>query len=145
MKDKNGEETYIQERKAAKKKGTSKDGKQIVEVREPALELADQAAEGASQQATKGTEGTSDFRKRLGASRGVSSLHKVVVKKAQGKRFRVQYNQFGEPVGDTRCTLQSYIGHLARTMIPIDIDSWPHVDRELKEKLWLDFKVIKYT
>ena len=85
------------------------------------------------------------LKKRLGASRGVSSLHNVLVKKAHGKRFRVQYNQFGEPVGDTRCTLQSYIGHLARTMIPIDIDSWPRVDRELKEKLWLDVKVIKYT
>ena len=30
-------------------------------------------------------------------------------------------------------------------MIPIDIDSWPHVNRELKEKLWLDVKVINYT
>ena len=64
---KNGEETYIQERKAAKKKRTSKDGKQIVEVREPALELADQAAEGASQQATEGTEGTSDSKKKAGS------------------------------------------------------------------------------
>lgn len=108
--------------------------------------MANQAAEGASQQATEGTEGTSDSKKKkAGSFERCFISHKVVVKKAQGKRFRVQYNQFGEPVGDTRCTLQSYIGHLARTMIPIDIDSWPRVDRELKEKLWLDVKVIKYT
>lgn len=28
----------------------------------------------------------------------------------------------------------------ARTMIPIDIESWPNVDPELKAKLWLDIK-----
>ncbi|KAL8147496.1 hypothetical protein AgCh_004988 [Apium graveolens] len=35
---------------------------------------------------------------------------------------------------------ESYIGHLERTMIPIDIDSWPNMDQELKDKLWLDIK-----
>lgn len=52
---------------------------------------------------------------------------------------------YGEPVGDTRQKLQSYIGMLARTMIPIDIESWPKVDRELKNNLWTDVEVNKFT
>lgn len=91
------------------------------------------------------TTNSNSAKRRLGAARGVSSLKKVLVRKAQGKRFKIRYNEFGVPVGDTRCTLQSYIGHLARTMIPIDIDSWPNVDRELKDKLWLDIKVLNYS
>ncbi|XP_074346995.1 uncharacterized protein LOC141685814 [Apium graveolens] len=77
-------------------------------------------------------------KKRLGGARGVSALHKVVVKKARGKKFKVRYNDFGVPIGNTRPTLQSYIGMLARTMIPIDTENWPKVDCDLKAKLWDD-------
>ena len=84
---------------------------------------------------------TESAKKRLGAARGVSALHKVLVKKAQGKKIKIRYNELGEPIGDTRATLQSYIGMVARNMIPIDIPSWPEVDTELKEKLWLDVQV----
>lgn len=52
---------------------------------------------------------------------------------------------YGEPERDTRHTLQSYIGMLARTMIPIDIASWPKVEREVKENLWIDVQVKKFT
>ncbi|XP_074367777.1 uncharacterized protein LOC141708178 isoform X1 [Apium graveolens] len=77
-------------------------------------------------------------KKRLGGARGVSALHKVVVKKARGKKFKVRYNNFGVPIGNTRPTLQSYIGMLAGTMIPIDTENWPKVDCDLKAKLWDD-------
>lgn len=126
----------------------SKDGKQMVEARQPEHEVLDEQAPSCDpnaerQHSEQATEASSDpKRKRLGAARGVSSLHKVVVKKAQGRRFKITYNQFGDPIGNTRCTLQSYIGHLARTMIPIDVECWPRVDHELKEKLWLDVMVI---
>lgn len=80
-------------------------------------------------------------KKRLGAARGVSALHKVLVQKSKGKKYKVLYNQAGEPIGDTRPVLQSYIGMVARTMIPIDISSWPKVDSELKDKLWIDVEV----
>ena len=78
---------------------------------------------------------------RLGAARGVAAMHKVVAKKAKGKKYKIRYNKLGVPTGETRPTLQSYIGMLARNMIPIDILSWPHVDPELKAKLWLDVQV----
>lgn len=68
-------------------------------------------------------------------------MQKVILKKAQGKKFKVRCNGIGIPVGDTRHTLQSYIGMLARTMVPIDIPSWPKVATELKQKIWNDIEV----
>lgn len=87
------------------------------------------------------TTTTETKKKRYGGARGPSSMYKVVVKKAQGKKFKVRCNYIGVPVGRVRHTLQSYIGMLARTMIPIDIKSWPFVERELKNKLWMDIQV----
>lgn len=72
-------------------------------------------------------------------------MYKVVVKKAQGKKLKVWTNMYGEPVGDTRQKLQSYIGMLARTMILIDIESWPKADREFQNNLWTDVEVNKST
>ena len=48
-------------------------------------------------------------------------MHKVVAKKAKGKKYKIRYNKLGVPIGETRPTLQSYIGMLARNMIPFDI------------------------
>lgn len=95
-----------------------------------------------SKQDTEATVTTTETaKKRYGGARGVSSMYKVVVKKAQGKKLKVQCNAHGVPVGSTRHNLQSYTGMLARTMIPIDIPNWSRVPNELKEKLWLDVKV----
>lgn len=67
-------------------------------------------------------------------------MYIVVVHKAHGKKCKVTVNEWGVPNGETRAKLQSYIGMLARTTIPIDIDMWPKVDPELKSKLLLDIK-----
>lgn len=76
-----------------------------------------------------------------GSKRSVCAMHKVLMKKAQGKKFKVRYNDIGIPVGETRHTLQSYIGMLARTMVPIDIPKWPEVPSEVKQKIWNDIEV----
>lgn len=76
-----------------------------------------------------------------GSKRSVCAMQKVILKKAQGKKFKVRCNGIGIPDGDTRHTLQSYIGMLARTMVPIDIPSWPKVATELKQKIWNDIEV----
>ncbi|KAL8094306.1 hypothetical protein AgCh_036000 [Apium graveolens] len=132
------------ESKSKKVNDSSKDAKRMVpEVRESEQAPSDQEVkERCDQKVEKycDQDGQAPTKRRLGAARGVSSLKKVLVRKAQVKRFKIRYNEFGVPVGDTRCTLQSYIGHLARTMIPIDIESWPKVDRELKDKLCLYIK-----
>nr|XP_017237833.1 PREDICTED: uncharacterized protein LOC108210888 [Daucus carota subsp. sativus] len=75
-----------------------------------------------------------------GGTRSVCAMHKVVIKKARGENFKVRFNQVGLPVGDGRHKLQSYLGMLARTTVPIDIPSWPKVDPKLKEKLWNDLQ-----
>ena len=76
-----------------------------------------------------------------GTPRSVCAMHRMLMKKAQGKKVKLTYNDLGIPVGQTRHTLQSYIGMLARTMVPIDIASWPKVDPQLKAKIWSDVKV----
>ncbi|KAL6543526.1 hypothetical protein OROHE_010148 [Orobanche hederae] len=69
---------------------------------------------------------TTDFKQRKsGGSRSVCAMHKVVVKKAQGKKLKITCNALGVPQGDNRKMLQSYICMLARTMVPIDINKWP--------------------
>lgn len=110
-----------------------------------ACDQADTATESQPQkadsvQATTVTSSES-AKKRHGAARGVSTMYKVVAKKVQGKKSKVICNEHGVPIGQTRHTLQSYVGMLARSMIPIDIPNWPSVDPELKEKLWLDIQV----
>jgi hypothetical protein len=93
-----------------------------------------------SVEATQATVTTSESTKKWNP-RGVSAMYKVVVRKAQGKKAMVTCNAHGVPTGSTRHILQSYTGMLARTMIPIDYESWSRVPAELKEKLWLDLKV----
>ncbi|XP_061993667.1 uncharacterized protein LOC133711577 [Rosa rugosa] len=72
--------------------------------------------------------------------RNVVAMYKVLVKKALGKKFKVTYTDTGNLNGSIRHTLQSYIGMLARTKVPINIVSWRDVDGDLKNKLWLDVK-----
>ncbi|KAM5570104.1 hypothetical protein ABKV19_017226 [Rosa sericea] len=72
--------------------------------------------------------------------RTVAAMYKVVVKKALGKKFKVTYSDTGNPNGRTRHTLQSYIGMLVRTMVPINVESWPEVDPDLKANIWTDIQ-----
>ncbi|KAL1826221.1 hypothetical protein ACET3Z_004633 [Daucus carota] len=68
------------------------------------------------------TESSTQSKKRSsGAARGVCAMHKVVMKKAKGEKLNLRFNQVAVPVGDERHKLQSYIGMLARTMVPIEI------------------------
>lgn len=106
---------------------------------------AEAAPEPQPSESVQGTVTSSEStKKRQGGVRGISSLHKVIAKKAQGKKYKIRYNEFGVPIGQNRSILQSYIGMAARNKIPIDIPSWPDVDSELKAKLWLDVKVCYY-
>lgn len=91
-------------------------------------------------QATVNT--TESMRRQSGGPRGVCAMYKVVVRKARGKKLKVTYNERGVPNGTNRHKLQSYIGMLARTMVPIDLPSWPKVDSELKDKIWIDVQVV---
>ncbi|KAL8105111.1 hypothetical protein AgCh_029053 [Apium graveolens] len=100
------------------------------EASEPQLEEFEQPA----------VTSTGTVARSSGGTRGVCAMHKVIVKKARGKKFKVTCNQWGIPNGETRARLQSYIGMLVRTTIPIDIANWTSVDPELKSKIWIDIQ-----
>ena len=56
-------------------------------------------------------------------------------------KIDIQYNDDGEGVGDGYVQLISYLGVLARTMVPVYHIDWRVVPAELKEKLWDYVKV----
>lgn len=93
-----------------------------------------------SDSAGQPTSTTDSLQTKSGGKRGVCAMYKVIVRKARGKKFKVSCNELGAPTGSARPKLQSYVGYAARSMIPIDIPSWPHVDPELKSKLWQDIQ-----
>lgn len=80
-------------------------------------------------------------KQKSGVVRGVCAMHKVVMKKAKGKKLKIRYDKKGRPIGDNRHALASYVGMSARNLVPIDVPSWPKVDPELKAKLWDDIEV----
>lgn len=69
-------------------------------------------------------------------------MYKVIVKKSREKKSKVTCGEWGIPNEEIRACLQSYIGMLAMTTIPIEIDSWQNVDPELKSKIWIDIQVL---
>ena len=135
-----------------KQKKTKKAGSDKVTTKQLEIEVKEakthdsqtaQASEPQQANSEQPTVTTTDtVRSKSGGKRGVCAMYKVVVKKARGKKTKVTFNDWGIADGETRARLQSYIGMLARTTIPIDITSWPNVDPELKSKLWLDLQVL---
>lgn len=131
-----------QKSKVQFQEGPNKSDEEVDKSLEPETEPQDENVD--SMEDTKATVTTSETtKKRYGSARGVSAMHKVVVRKAQGKKAKVSCNAHGVPVGNARHSLQSYTGMLARTMIPIDYPNWSKVPDELKEKIWIDVKVYK--
>ena len=58
-----------------------------------------------------------------------------IAKKSSGVKIDIQYNDDGEEVGEGYVQLVSYLGVLARTMVPTYHTNWRVVFVELKEKL----------
>ncbi|CAL9001744.1 unnamed protein product [Prunus brigantina] len=68
--------------------------------------------------------------------RGITSMHRIVKNKNTGKKLVVEYTPKGKPYGKVASELASYIGVLARTTVPISVESWPKVEKDLKNKIW---------
>ncbi|TXG57295.1 hypothetical protein EZV62_018608 [Acer yangbiense] len=68
--------------------------------------------------------------------RGRTMLKKVTKARSSGQKIVVQFNKKGVPYKKNRITLMSYVGVLARAMVPIDIQSWHKVTKDLKNKIW---------
>lgn len=116
-------------------KKSKKKNAESVSCSKSAKELEDM--EGANSGATITTAESN----RSVTKRGVTAMNEVILKKARGKKIKVSCTPHGTPNGPTRQILQSYIGTLARTMVPINVSSWPNVDKDLKESIWEDVEV----
>lgn len=74
-------------------------------------------------------------------SRGPTLLTKVVIARANGVVKPITYNDLGQSIGDTNSEMQSYVGVVVRSTVPIEIENWRSVSTELKEKVWDQIKV----
>ncbi|RVW58614.1 hypothetical protein CK203_116016 [Vitis vinifera] len=68
--------------------------------------------------------------------RGPTLKPEIAKKRSEGLKIDIQYNDDGEGVGEGYVQLVSYMGVLARTMVPVYHTDWRVVPVELKEKLW---------
>ncbi|XP_040375666.1 uncharacterized protein LOC121053154 [Rosa chinensis] len=68
--------------------------------------------------------------------RGMVTMSRITNRLIRGKKLTVKFNDKGEPVGKVANEMQSYIGVLAHTKIPISIPDWRDIDLDEKEKIW---------
>lgn len=73
--------------------------------------------------------------------RGPTEMLTIQKYKKMGKKLVVLYNRKGEPMGKAAKKLASYTGVMARTTVPIRYESWPEVDKELKDIIWREVEV----
>ena len=51
-------------------------------------------------------------------------------------RERVEFNDFGDPVGEGSVKLSSYLGPLVWEHVPVTFDDWRKISEEVKIVLW---------
>ncbi|KAL6219484.1 hypothetical protein ACLB2K_007243 [Fragaria x ananassa] len=69
-------------------------------------------------------------------SRPMVTMARVTKRLIRGIKLPIESDDRGTPIGKNAADMQSYIGVLARTTIPIIFDDWRNVDDEPKEKIW---------
>ncbi|RVW11876.1 hypothetical protein CK203_085683 [Vitis vinifera] len=62
--------------------------------------------------------------------------HMIIKNRSKGVKLPVKYNLDGIFIGESAVHLTSYLGVLARTMVPIRYKTWHVVPKQLKDKLW---------
>ncbi|RVW69555.1 hypothetical protein CK203_059353 [Vitis vinifera] len=68
--------------------------------------------------------------------RGMTRKHMIIKNRSKGVKLSVKYNLDGILIGESAVHLTSYLGMLARTMVPIRYEIWHVVPKQLKDKLW---------
>lgn len=76
--------------------------------------------------------------------RGPTTMVHLAQIRTDADRLVVEYNAQGEWIGNNATTMVSYIGMCVRNYIPITYDSWIHVPRELKDKIYSCIEVSLY-
>ena len=67
--------------------------------------------------------------------------HMIIKNRSKGVKLSVKYNLDGIFIGESAVHLTSYLGVLARTMVPIRYKTWHVVPKQLKDKLWDSIEV----
>ncbi|ONI16575.1 hypothetical protein PRUPE_3G107500 [Prunus persica] len=70
------------------------------------------------------------------AGRGMSTMPRVVKRKLQKLRPIVEYNKRGKGIGQAHSEMQSYIGVLARSRVPLVDLKWAQIPKDIKEQIW---------
>ncbi|CBI20537.3 unnamed protein product, partial [Vitis vinifera] len=68
--------------------------------------------------------------------RGMTRKSMITKNRSKGIKLQVKYNLDGIFIGESTVHLTSYLGVLARTMVPIRYQTWHVVPKQLKHKLW---------
>nr|XP_011464800.1 PREDICTED: uncharacterized protein LOC105351605 [Fragaria vesca subsp. vesca] len=69
-------------------------------------------------------------------TRQMVTMARVTKRLIRGIQLPIECDDHGTPVGPNAKDMQSYIGVLARTTVPIIFDDWRNVDDEYKDKIW---------
>lgn len=69
------------------------------------------------------------------------SMERTVNRALRGKKSVVEFNPKGVPFGKVAAEMASYIGVVARTTVPIIVESWPKVEKDLKNDIWKSVEV----
>ena len=83
-------------------------------------------------------------RKRKGG-RGQTLMKSIVRKRSKGIKTKVEYNAKNQGVGKGAINYQSYLGVLAKSMVPISIETWHKVPASTKDKIWNVVMVNSFT
>ncbi|CAL2256472.1 unnamed protein product [Prunus armeniaca] len=70
------------------------------------------------------------------SSRGMSTMPRVVKRKLQKIKPVVEYNKRGKGCGPAHTEMQSYIGVLARSRVPLVDKKWVEIPKDIKEQIW---------
>ncbi|CAL9011743.1 unnamed protein product, partial [Prunus brigantina] len=70
------------------------------------------------------------------SGRGMSTMPRVVKRKIQKIKPIVEYNKRGKGIGQAHIEMQSYIGVLARSRVPLVDKKWAEIPKDIKEQIW---------
>ncbi|CAL2260021.1 unnamed protein product [Prunus armeniaca] len=69
------------------------------------------------------------------STRSINTMSHVVKRKIQKIKPVVEYNKSGIPHGKAAIEMQSYIGVLARTRVPLVDKKWTQLPKDLNEQI----------
>ncbi|KAL6269640.1 hypothetical protein ACE6H2_026551 [Prunus campanulata] len=79
---------------------------------------------------------TTTFSEEPKSSRGISTMPRVVKRKYQKIKPVVEYNKRGKACGPAHIEMQSYIGVLAHSRVPLVDKKWAKIPKDIKEQIW---------